>query len=126
MSRGLQNFQTSLQETFDKGKQLGQSRPSGTTAVSIYSPPASVTGNILTIFICNNTSGTAADYTLYHDNDGATYDETTMIHPPVNLNPGEVIEVNTWIPMDDSSGNLAVKTSVANAITFTVYGVEAT
>jgi len=106
-------------------KQLGQLRPANTTATSIYSPGANTNTDIKGIHIAN-TSGATAAYRLFHDDNGTTYDETTTLAWDVSLAAGETINIDTLISMDDSTGNLAVRTDTANALTFTVYGAERT
>ena len=105
--------------------QLGQSRPSGTTAASIYSPAAS-TQTIVSHVIIANTSGAAATFRLFHDDDGTTYDETTALAWDVAIAADETVTFDTAIAMADSSGNLAVRTDTADALTFTAYGMELT
>ena len=106
-------------------KQLGQLRPANTTAASIYSPAAS-TETIVKTIIVSNTSGSDLKYRIFHDDDGTTYDETTALFWDVLLFKEEshVLELN--VMMDDSTGNLAVRTDTATAATFTCYGSEIT
>lgn len=106
-------------------KQLGQLRPANTTAASIYSPAANTVTQIKTIIVCNTTSSSAS-YRIFLDDDGTTYDESTALYWDISLpgNTTESIEVN--LAMDDSTGNLAVRTSSANALTFTAFGAETT
>ena len=59
-------------------KQLGQVRPADTATTFIYSPAAGITG-ICKVFHIVNTSGSDVDYEIYHDDDGTTYDNTTII-----------------------------------------------
>ena len=101
-------------------KQLAQTREAGTSAVSIYSPSS---GEEVQIFlkICNN-SGSNCEVCVYHDDDGTTYDESTAIVFGMDLEPGQVLEIDK-IFMSDSDGNLAYKTETGNALTATVYGV---
>lgn len=105
-------------------KQLAQSRPANTTAASIYSPTGE-TAIIKSIVICNVT-GTAAAFRIFLDDDGTTYDQTTALFYDANINGNETVEVDTYWPMNNSSGNLAVRTDTADALTFTVFGAEAT
>ena len=65
-------------------KQLGQTRPSNTTATSIYSPGSSVTAVVRNIHCCN-TSGATATFRIFVDDDGTTYDETTALFWDVTL-----------------------------------------
>ena len=104
-------------------KQLGQLRPANTTAASIYSPAANVTGVIKTVVVCN-TSAAAATFRIFHDDNGTTYDESTALFWDVNVNPGQTVDFDTFAPMNDSTGNFAVRTGTASALTFTVYGAE--
>ena len=106
-------------------KTLGQLRPSDTNAVSIYSPGVGVTAIIKTILIVN-TSGAAASARLFLDDDGATYDESTTIGWDVPISTFRPEPLTMFLGMDNFSGNLAVRSSVANALTFTVSGAEST
>lgn len=105
-------------------KQLGQSRPSGTTAASIYSPASGIRAIVKTIFVANNT-GSAATFRLFHDEDGTTYDESTALDFDVSVSANSTtLLTDLNIGMINSSGNLAVRTGTGNALTFTVYGEE--
>jgi hypothetical protein len=101
-------------------KQLAQARENSTDAVSIYSPAA---GEIVQIFlkICNQ-SGAVATVRVFHDDNGTTYDESTAIMYDMTLAAGATLEIDK-VFMNDSIGNLAYRSSVANALTATVYGV---
>jgi hypothetical protein len=104
-----------------KGIELAQSRPADTNAASVVSPDESEVIHITELIICNTTNASAA-YRVFKDEDGTTYDQTTAHFYDVALpaNTTDVIEYNVW--MNDSSGNLAVRTDTASAITFTVHG----
>lgn len=104
-------------------KILGQLRPADTNAASIYSPAAGTIGIISTIIVCNTTGSTAA-YSIFLDDDGTTYDESTALYFGVNLAANTSDKIQTYIPMDDSSGNIAVKTGTSSALTFSVFGTE--
>ena len=106
-------------------KQLGQARPADTNAVSIYSPPANNTSIITTINVANTTA-IDATYRLFHDSNGTTYDETTALAFDVTVSANTVQVHDYIIGMNDTTGNLAVRTGTANAVTFTVYGQEIT
>jgi hypothetical protein len=104
-------------------KQLGQARPSDTTATSLYSPAANVTAIIKSIYICNTTAS-SADFRVFVDDDGTTYDESTALFWDVSLAANTSMELDTFISMNNSSGNIAVRTDTANALTFTAFGAE--
>jgi len=106
-------------------KQLGQLRPANTTAASLYSPGVNVTTIISTIVICN-TSGAAATCRLFHDDDGTTYDQTTALMYDTPVPTEEPLVWDRVLAMDDFDGNIGVRSSVNNALTFTAYGAETT
>ena len=104
-------------------KPLAQYRPSTTDAVGIYSPDTGVIGIIKTIIIANTTA-TDQTYQLFLDIDGSDYSASTYIgslNTTVLANRAEY--VHTYLPMNSSS-NFAVQANTANAITFSVFGVE--
>ena len=108
------------------GSQLGQLRPANTTAASLYSPASGETQ--VTALHISNTSAAAATFRVFHDDDGTTYDETTALYWDVTVAAGDAVTI-TWdkgLYMNDATGNLAVRTSVADALTFTLYGLEKT
>ena len=110
----------------DDYKQLAQARNSNTTATSIYSPPAGTTTIIRCIVICN-TSAAAADVRIFLDNDGTTYDQNTaLVYDAAVPAGGDPVQMDGFYVMDSSSGNLAYRTSVGNALTVTLFGVEMT
>jgi len=98
-----------------------QARENSTNAVSVYSPGASTTAVIKTIFICNQ-SGASATFRLFVDDDGTTYDETTALYWDVSVPGNYTLHLNTFIAMDDQTGNIAYRSSVANALTVTGFG----
>lgn len=102
-------------------KQLAQARENSTNAVSVYSPGSLEEVDDIRIVLCN-TSGAGATFRLFHDSDGTTYDESTALAWDENLGDGTPREINLGMKMNDSSGNIAYRSSVANAITCTVYG----
>jgi len=103
-------------------KQLAQARENSTNAVSVYSPGSGLTGIITTIHI-SNTSGAAATFRLFHDDDGTTYDESTSLAWDSPIAVDEFIQITGHYSVDES-GNFAYQSSVANAITITLYGAE--
>ena len=104
-------------------KQLGQHRINSTTATSLYSPGAGVTAIIKSITIAN-TSGATAAFRLFIDDNGTTFDESTALYWDVDIATKTTVQIDMFWPMNVSTGNLATRTSVANAITFTAFGVE--
>lgn len=105
---------------------LAQSRPSGTSAVSAYAPLARIKALITQIVVCNTTGG-SVNLSIYLDADGTTYDQTTALYYTVALaaNSTLLIPFTNGLPIANP-GNLAVQTSSANALTFSIIGLEIT
>jgi len=106
-------------------KQLGQLRPANTTAASLYSPVANVTGIIKTLHVCNTTAS-SAKFSIYSDDNGTTYDESTALFFDVLLAANTTVQISMFVAMDNEAGNFAVQTDTASAITFTLFGAETT
>jgi len=114
-----------------QGSLLAQLRPSGTSATLAFTSPPNVSGRglqteITLIAVCN-TTGAPASFSIYHHDTGTTYDQTTALYYGVALaaNTTDLITIqspNSGIMMRPG-GKLAVQTSVANALTFSIYGV---
>ena len=115
--------------TENTGKCLGQLRPGDTNAASLYSPAAGINAEIETIIIAE-TGGTNRTFRIFHDDDGTTYDQTTALYYDVAINANTTKRLPDNGPlgiwMRQSTGNLAVSSSFADALTFTVYGIEHT
>lgn len=106
--------------------QLAQTRPAGTAAVSAIAK-SKKRKLLLTTIVVANTTGSSANYSIYLDADGTTYDQTTALFYSVALsgNNTDVIEFLNGMPFDPTgAGNLAIQASVGSALTFTVSGVE--
>lgn len=106
-------------------KQLGQSRPASTAVVSLYSPPASTTAIVRSIFVCN-TTGSSAAYRIFVDDDGTTYDQTTALFYDVTIAAATTVVIDVFLAMHQDAGNLAVRTDTLNALNFTCFGAEIT
>lgn len=100
--------------------QLAQQRNATTTATSIL---ANTSGRwaIKTIKVCN-TSDDAATFTMYHDETGTTYDESTALYWEVPIASKETVLFDTYMCTGSQSSNVAYKTSVASALTVSLYG----
>jgi len=106
-------------------KRFAQARENSTDAVGVYSPGSGVTAVIKSIVLCNQT---ANDETvrLFLDDDGTTYDQDTALFYDIPIEANTTIEIDSYWPMNDSTGNFAYRSSTANAITITVFGAEIT
>lgn len=106
-------------------KQLGQAAPANTIAVSIYSPASGINAILKKIVVCNTTAS-SAKYRIFHDADGTTYDTTTALFYDVTLSANSTDIIHLDGGMNDSDGNIAVRTDTNDALTFTLYGSETT
>lgn len=102
---------------------LAQHRENSTNPTTIYSGVDIVNVNSTTVNHIHiaNTSGGTATCTIYYDDNGTTYDESTTLYHEMKLDPDETIEIETLIYVD-YNGNLAYKSSEANALTVTLFG----
>lgn len=100
--------------------QLAQAREATTNAVSIYQSGVSETVQIFAKFA--NVSSAPALLRVFHDQTGTTYDQSTALLYDFKLLPGDIFELD-HVFINNPSGNLAYRSSVASAITATVYGV---
>ena len=104
-------------------KQLGQTIPGDTNVASIYSPADGVVAIVKQLIITEVAGGTPA-FRIFLDDDGSTYSTATALFYDVSLSANETKVIPVWLPMNNSNGNLAVRTSVASQINFTAHGVE--
>lgn len=113
-------------ELYRNGRQLAQSRPSGTSPVSVFAK-AKLKQIVITSVVVANTTAGSVNYSLYLDVDGTTYDQTTALYYAVAVaaNSTVLIEFLQGLPFtSNSAGNFAVQTSSGSALTFTVNGIE--
>lgn len=103
--------------------QLAQYRVANTSPLSIYQSGVSETVQVF-IKIANVSSGSAL-VRVFHDINGSTYDQSTAIVYDMKLLPGALLELD-HIFTNNPSGNIAYRSSVASALTATVYGVVRT
>ena len=107
-----------------QGALLAQVRPSVTSAVLGF---AAQLRTEITLIVISNTTASAVNFSLYHDDNGTTYDQTTALYYAVQVaaNSTELIQIaspNAGILLS-SGGNLGVQSSTANALNFSIYGV---
>jgi len=102
-------------------RQLAQLRPSSTSAEVLFNPTENRPYTIYNIII-TNTTGSTVSASIYHDEDGSTYDATTAILESVPMIANQTLHYEGKLYGYKAAGNIAVKTSTANALTFTAYG----
>lgn len=101
---------------------LAQSRPAGTSATAAYTVGSNEIVELSKIILANTTGSSAAG-SVYIDDDGTTYDETTAIlfGKSISANDSQSIEFEDGIALY-SGANIAVKQGTGSAITFTIIG----
>lgn len=108
-------------------RQLGQVRPVDSTPISIFQPRQYRSGlagaEIISVVIVN-TSASTANFSMFLDDDGTVYDESTALFWEVPVGASSTIPIDVNLKMNNSEGNLAVKSSAGNALTFTIFGSE--
>ncbi len=104
-------------------KMLGQVRPSSTVAEQIYSPERA--GKLRGFYITNTTDSTVTA-SIFINNEGTTYDESTAILWDTIIPAGEPVEVEMidGLVLNNPSASVGVKSSSGNALTFTLWGAE--
>ena len=112
--------------TLQNVRQLAQVRPPNTNTMSVLSAAVKRKVVVMSMVLCNTTTS-AATFSIFLDKDGTTYDQTTALFYGITLaaNTTEMIELHEGLPLDPQvSGNLALQVGTANAITFTINGLE--
>jgi len=104
-----------------KYKQLGQAEGT-TSAVSILAMTAKEL-RVKLISISNHET-TASTYNVWLDDDGTTYDDTTVMAEGIPIPPNDTLSWYVDWGMTVVGGNLAVKAGDASRLTFTVFGEE--
>lgn len=107
---------------FAQGELLGQLRPVDTSAALIY--PASLRTEILLISAVVLTGSPTIE--LFHDDEGSSFDDARCIYRGEGGEPFifQARSAGGGI-MIKPGGALAVRTSIADAVTFSVYGITA-
>ena len=112
-----------------RAAQLAQLRPAGTTAVTAYAAPVVQNVEITRLVICN-TTGTAANASVYHDDNGSTYDESTALRFGLNIPANDAVELAAEALgvgyVISGGGSFGVQSDTTDALTFTLYGAVET
>lgn len=107
--------------------QLAQNRPTVTTSLAAFTGVLPVT-EITRIVVCNTSVG-SANFSLFHDDDGTSYGAGTALYWANALAAGATQVIDFQAAGGGLSikvgGTLGIQTSVASALTFTIYGVTA-
>lgn len=103
-------------------KILGQACPSSTSTYELYMPELTKSA-VISSFVITNVSGAAANATIYiRKNSGAASDSNTLIKAaPIATADFKALTLGITLAGGDS---VTVQSSVANALTFHVFGSE--
>lgn len=114
-----------------QGELLAQIRPSGTTAVLAFNATLRTEITLIMATIDPASGPANLDVGVFLDDDGTTYDQTTRIisETRLQLTQGNILfqaqHPGSGIFMKPG-GNLAVQTSDANDVTFSIFGITET
>jgi hypothetical protein len=120
----------SIGVTHAQGVLLAQIIPGVTTAVTLYTA-----GNLrteITLLVAVIHSGTSGNIEIetYHDDDGTTYDNTTLISSISRADNADGLVFQARHPgsgiLIARGGSIGVKISTASVVTFSAYGVTET
>jgi len=110
--------------SYAAGFLAGQLRPANTTAATLYT--ATLKSEITRILIAN-TTGSAATFRLFHDDDGTTMDETTALVWDNSVASGAYVDLQAYLDGAGitiaAGGSLGCRSGTGNALTFSVYAV---
>ena len=103
--------------------QLAQARPTDTNAATLYSRPQNTTVYLDQLFICN-TTGSAANASVFHDDDGTTKDATTALRYAFSVSANTTTIMDLKMYMNTASGTIGIQSGTGSALTYTLYGEE--
>jgi len=105
-------------------RRLGQALPSSTTAVAAFTVPYFGQYNIDLIHIVNVSSTQNTSVSVWHDPTGSTYDDNNVLVDEYVLGPGDIFQLYGEESISDyqNAGTIGVKSSVAGAANFKIYG----
>ena len=97
------------------------------SAITAYSPGTGIRTRIYQIIVAN-VDQAATTFSIWIDDDGTTYDDTTAIADTVSCSSGVIVnfEFPSGLPMNIAAGNLAILSSTTNSHNFTIIGEELT
>lgn len=103
-------------------KQLAQAEAT-TSATSILS----MTDKEMVIreIVVTNHENTASTYSIWLDDNGTTYDDTTVMTEDTPIPPNKMVPLRVNWGMSTKGGNLAVKAGANSKVTVTIFGDEA-
>ena len=97
--------------------------PADTAAASLFSPTRGFEYRVDAIYITEVAAGVAT-YQVFIDDDGTTYTNATAIVFNTAAVASATVRLEGPFYMNNPDGNIAVRSSIANNLTFTVFGEE--
>ena len=108
---------------FAQGSLLAQVRPSASASTAYTS---TLRTEVTRIVVCNTTSNNAT-FSLYHDDDGTTYNQTTALYYDQTISGATSVSIASQAMgggfMMARGASLGVKSGTDAALTFSIYGV---
>ncbi len=112
-----------------QGELLAQVRPSVTTAITLYQA-VDLRAEITLLIGVVIEGGSSTKITLYHDDNGTTYNDDTVIATDTKIEEETAVLFQAQHPGSGihikPGGSLGVKVSNANQVNFSLYGVTET
>lgn len=107
-------------------KQLNQETPTTTTAITLYEGSAASNTVISSLKVCNTDTGvnTESTFRVHHNAAGVNYDTTNAIYYEKTIKGKQTISLD--VGSLNGAGSIGIRSSSANALTFTLYGTETT
>lgn len=106
------------------GSLLAQTRPDNTNVQQVFQ--ATLNTEVMLVNVAN-VSASPATFRLFHNDTVATFDEASALYWNVNIAAGESFQFAAPAPGSgiqvQETGFIAVRSSVANALNFTLYGI---
>ena len=115
-------LQSGLDMNYLRALMIAQLRPSNNSMGNLYSSPVGLLTVITGICIVN-TSNAARTFRLCYDDDGSTFDESTALYWDRGIDKNETFLAQLQIAVNhQNAGNLGFRSSIANALTITLFG----
>jgi hypothetical protein len=103
-------------------KILGQQSPTGTTNVDLYTVPSS-TATVISSLVVSNVTASPASFRIFIRNNGAAASATNTLAQDVVIAGNSIFSATQGLTID-AADVITVRSSVANALTFQVFGSE--
>ena len=103
-------------------KQLGQTQTGAGTETTIYTVPSNTEASNL-ILTCCNVTASADTIQVYQDDNGASSTSAEALYFDLPIAAKATLKLAIG-PMSTATGTIRVSSATANAVTFTLHGME--